>query len=254
MFRHFTLLAALCSTVACTQSSAADWSAASNQTALASRAFKDVSYFDTKEGRERNVLLDFHAYCPKGQRDFVDKWVKPGPFPSPDQVGFRQCYDRQIEVHEWRFGVDAACAPDAQYHYTAEVDTSNGSFDVEAKDRDVFKWIDVKVCVTKPRDCWGEWINKPVWDYEWIVRIPYEVSSKDPTGVCGATYLEAINEACDPFQTTAFTCNQFWYGTELRFRHNLLCGRTRIQNAIKKASNNEVEVQCPYFVEVPVPP
>lgn len=252
---YFALIPAFCSAVACLPGSAANWAVASNHTTLTNRADASPTYFDTKEFKELVPFLDYSGHCAKGAETYVDFLIKPGVVPSPDLVKFRTCYDRPVEVREWKYALNDSCGPGEQYQVRSEWDVTNGSFDAPGKDKDVFQQIEISVCVTRPPDCRGEWINKPVWDYEWIVRVPNEVNNKyNKEGDCGATFLDAVNEACDPFQATLFNCNQFWYGTELRFRHNLLCGRTRIQNAIKKASNDEAEVHCPYFVEVPVPP
>jgi hypothetical protein len=254
MPRCLTLFSALCATVACVNGNAIDPGVTSNQNGVSNRAV-EPSYFDTKEFKEAVPYLDFGGYCPKDKDGwlFWDTWIHPHVVPATDQVRFRTCYKRPIEVQEWKFTLNESCEYGRAFGVSSVWEEKDGGFDVEDKASDVFKLVEIETCVERPKDCWGEWINTPVWDYEWIVQVPMGVHQKYNKGECGLVFHEALKEACDPYEMTLFVCNPTWHGVELRFRYNLLCGRTRIQNAIRKASNNEVDLHCPYFVEVPVP-
>lgn len=226
-------------------------------------AVRDVSpsYFDTYQFKKLVPVLDFSQNCTE---PFV--WYHtlfPKVVPAPEKVKIKTCYDRPVEVAEWSFTTSETCEPggiwradlfwatnrDDNYFNALEHDTDRD------RNKDIIKKVDLRVCIHEKSppaaSCWGEWINKPTWDYEWIVRVPDD--SKYNRDQCGASFQAALKKECAPFDETKFDCSHVWNGAEIRFRTNLLCGRTRIQNAIKKATNGEMDVRCPYFVEVPVP-
>ncbi|OIW28219.1 hypothetical protein CONLIGDRAFT_632481 [Coniochaeta ligniaria NRRL 30616] len=188
-----------------------------------------------------------------------DHEVHPNVPHSVDKVKFTTCFNRPVTVDAWNFTLMDTCEDSFGGGITIQAwnPTPFGTNTrvVDGFLTDVIDKVEVSLCLKPPRDysaeCWGEWINKPVWDYEWIVKIPWD--GIYDTEKCGAKFEEAIKKECAPFEMTKFDCEVRPPGAWIRFRHNLLCGRTRIQNAIKKASNGDIDVRCPYFAEVPVP-
>jgi hypothetical protein len=191
--------------------------------------------------------------CPK-QPFLVAHDMKLPASPQIEAFTIITCNDKPVWVDNWNFTLTSSCE---------DKDISLGKVSVVAK-RTGKSWQDfnyrfdanVQTCV-KPHpdfkaDCWGEWIKEPIWDYEWIVQIPNDLKLEKDR--CGGRFQDAVNAAC-PYVMTKWDCQEHWAtGATIRFRQDLLCGRTRIEEAIRKASNGEMNVRCPYFVEVPVPP
>lgn len=122
---------------------------------------------------------------------------------------------------------------------------------------DIVDRMDMLVC-TRPEpgfgapECKGLWENTPVWDFEWQIKLPED--AKYEREWCGLAFKAALEEVCGPtFKMTSWACHEHGSAAEICFRFDLLCGRTRIRNAIQKASGGAIDVECPYFVQVPVP-
>lgn len=147
-------------------------------------AVRDVSpsYFDTYQFKKLVPVLDFSQNCTE---PFV--WYHtlfPKVVPAPEKVKIKTCYDRPVEVAEWSFTTSETCEPggiwradlfwatnrDDNYFNALEHDTDRD------RNKDIIKKVDLRVCIHEKSppaaSCWGEWINKPTWDYEWIVRVP----------------------------------------------------------------------------------
>lgn len=223
------------------------------------KAGVDLNIYDSYQYKQIVPYMTFADNCTS---DFAwDHEVHPNIPHSMDTIKFTTCFNRPVTVDSWNFTLTDTCEDKYIMRPTMRARWRLPSFGtntrvVDGITNDVIDYIGVELCVKHPADysaeCWGEWINKPAWDYEWIVKIPFDgIYDKEK---CGAKFEEAIKEACAPFEMTKFDCEPHPPGAWIRFRHNLLCGRTRIQNALKKASNGEMDVRCPYFAEIPVPP
>jgi hypothetical protein len=227
-----------------------------NGTDLASRAADKVddSYFNTPEFKDWIPRLDLTKYC----GGVISHWtsLEPAVSPAPKIMHIKICYDRPLKLMlPLTFDLDDTCTSDHMW-YTDH--TQLGALADPAKTEDVLTGLRVSKCVSQPRGCWGEWLKEPKWDYQWIVQVPANIMTKYNKGqTCGAVFDQAVREACknpNGYETVKFDCKPNMYGgSELRFRHDRLCGKTRIQDAISKASGGELKYNCPYFVEVPVP-
>ncbi|KAJ9161726.1 hypothetical protein NKR19_g1955 [Coniochaeta hoffmannii] len=241
---------ALCATLAGVQGSAINRDPTADQPSLAIRAV-DPSYYETREFKKWVPTIDLSPECPG--RKFYEQTLLPDITPAPEMFKVRQCFQRPIYYikKDAKFLLDDTCKGEGYFNVTWDE-----GFDKPDQESDTFRTLEVTKCVERPKDCWGQWITAPRWDYEWVIQIPLAIHNKyNKGGGCGQVFHEAVRDACmHPmgFETVRYKCEQTWNGIELRFRHDLLCGRTRIQNALKAASNGELDYQCPYFVEVPI--
>lgn len=219
----------------------------------------DFNFFDTYQYKQLTPFYDFSGNCTEPGDGLWDYDFKPD-VPHAINVKFRTCWKRPIFVDAWKFTLTDKCADGLIMRPTVRTVWQAPGFGANTRVidgvlHDVVDRVEVETCfrpsIDYTAECTGEWINKPVWDYEWIIKVPNDWQyNKDK---CGATFEPALREACEPYETSKFECELHPPGAWMRFRTKLLCGRTRIQNAIKNATNGEMDVRCPYFAEVPVP-
>jgi hypothetical protein len=267
MMNRFTTAFIGCLTVLATTHAAAvpphtdlvETDIALNTTALAARAI-NPEFFDSYQYKEITATLDWSSSMCPGKPGWRHDLFPRVPH-AVNKVSFVTCSEDPIYVNKWNFFLYEDCEERESMMASMEAIT-DGAMGHETRVIDghrhqIIRQLNFKVCYKPPflwhlsRACWGEWINKPTWDFEWQIKVAWDAIYDKQR--CGEKFENAIRAACEPFEQNKFECVPQPPGALIKVRHNLLCGRTRIEKAIREASGGEMNEVCPYFVEIPVP-